>query len=264
MNIIVCIKQVPDTNEVKIDPKTGTLKREGVPTIMNPDDKHALIEAVKIKNKVKGKVTVLSMGPPQAEEALREALALGADEAILLSDRAFAGSDTWATANAIGGAIKTIGNYDLLLFGRQAIDGDTAQVGPQTAELLGVPQITYVQKIDVDGKKVTVERQMEDGYEVIESSLPCLITCISEINEMEYPSLGGIKDAYRNKEVKVWSADDAKIDKSTIGLLNSPTSVKKSFTPPAKGGGQMLKGSTKEVALKIISILKDRELAGGI
>src|SRR3989344_5403107 len=176
MNTIVCIKQVPDTNEVKINPKTGTLIREGVPTIMNHDDKHALIEAVKLKNKHTGKVTVISMGPPQAEEALREALALGADEAILLCDRAFAGSDTWATANAIGAAIKAAGPYDLLLFGRQAIDGDTAQVGPQTAELLNIPQITYAQKIRVEGNKVKVERQMEEGYEVIESSLPCLIT----------------------------------------------------------------------------------------
>src|SRR3989338_1786645 len=202
MNTIVCIKQVPDTNEVKINPKTGTLIREGVPTIMNHDDKHALIEAVKIKNKTKGRVTVVSMGPPQAEEALREALSLGADEAILICDRAFAGSDTWATANALGAAIKTIGNYDLLLFGRQAIDGDTAQVGPQTAELLGVPQITYAQKIEVDGKKVKVERQMEEGYEIIESSLPCLITCMSELNDVEYPTLKGIREAYREKKVK--------------------------------------------------------------
>ena len=262
MNIIVCIKQVPDTNEVKIDPKTGTLIREGVPTIMNPDDKHALIEAVKLKNKNKGKVTALSMGPPQAEEALREALALGADEAILVCDRAFAGSDTWATANAIGAAIKSIGNYDLLLFGRQAIDGDTAQVGPQTAELLQIPQITYAQKIEVDKNKVKVERQMEEGYEIIESPLPCLITCISEINEIEYPSLNGIKQAYRNKEVKVLSAKDIKADSSKIGLLSSPTSVKKSFTPPAKGGGQILKGTTKEVVSKITSILKEKELVG--
>jgi len=262
MNIIVCIKQVPDTNKVKIDPKTGTLKREGVPTIMNPDDKHALIEAVKIKNKTKATITVLSMGPPQAEEALREALALGADQAILLCDRAFAGSDTWATANAIGGAIKTIGNYDLLLFGRQAIDGDTAQVGPQVAELLNIPQITYAQKIEIDENKVKAERQMEEGYEVIESNLPCLITCISEINEIEYPSIAGIKQAYRNKEVKIWSADQAKVDPSKIGLLNSPTSVKKSFTPPAKGQGQALKGSTKEIAIKIINLLKEKELTG--
>jgi len=262
MNIIVCIKQVPDTNEVKIDPSTGTLIREGVPTIMNHDDKHALIEAVKIKNKHKGKVTVLSMGPPQAEEALREALALGADEAILLCDRAFAGSDTWATANAIGAAIKTIGDYDLLLFGRQAIDGDTAQVGPQTAELLDVPQITYAQKIEVVGDKVKVERQMEEGYEVIESGFPCMVTCMSELNETEYPSLKGIRDAYRNKEIKMLSAEDVKADKSKIGLLSSPTSVKKSFTPPAKGSGEILKGQTKELANKVVSILKEKELVG--
>ncbi|MBW2975686.1 electron transfer flavoprotein subunit beta/FixA family protein [Candidatus Woesearchaeota archaeon] len=262
MNIIVCIKQVPDTNEVKIDQRTGTLVREGVPSIMNPDDKHALIEAVKIRDKHKGKLTALSMGPPQAEEVLREALALGADEAILLCDRAFAGSDTWATANAIGGAIKSIGNYDLLLFGRQAIDGDTAQVGPQVAEFLKVPQITYAQNITLEKDKVKAERQMEEGYEVIESKLPCLITCISDINEMKYPSLKGIRDAYRNKDVKVLSADAAKVNKSKIGLLNSPTSVKKSFTPSPKGGGQLLKGSAKEVACKVVSILKEKELVG--
>jgi len=263
MNIIVCIKQVPDTNEVKIDPKTGTLIREGVPTIMNPDDKHALIEAVKIKGNNGGKVTVVSMGPPQAEEALIEALALGADEAILLCDRAFAGSDTWATANALGSAIKTIGDYDLLLFGRQAIDGDTAQVGPQVAEFLKVPQITYAQKIEVNDGKVKVERQMEEGYEVIEAKLPCLITCVAEINDIEYSSLQGIKTAYREKEVKVWSVDDAKADKSKVGLLSSPTAVKKSFTPPAKGQGQILRGTTKEIVKRIVSILKERELVGG-
>lgn len=262
MNIIVCIKQVPNTNEVKIDQKTGTLIREGVPTIINPDDKHALIEAVKIKNKHNGKITVISMGPRQTEEALREALALGADEAILLCDNAFAGSDTWATANALGSSIKTIGNYDLLLFGRQAIDGDTAQVGPQVAEFLNLPQITYAQKVEVEEKKVRVERQLEDGYEIIESNLPCLITCVSEINEIDYPSLRGIKEAYRNKEVKVWNVDDAKADKSKIGLLSSPTAVKKSFTPPAKGQGQILKGTTRDVAKKIVSILREKELVG--
>ncbi len=263
MNIIVCIKQVPDTNEVKIDQKTGTLIREGVPTIINPDDKHALIEAVKIKNKHNGKITVISMGPRQAEEVLREALALGADDAILLCDRAFAGSDTWATANALGSAIKTIGNYDLLLFGRQAIDGDTAQVGPQVAEFLKIPQITYAQKIEVGGGKVKIERQMEEGYEIIEAKLPCLITCIAEINEIEYSTLAGIKKAYRSKEVKLWNVDDAKADKSKVGLLSSPTAVRKSFTPPAKGQGQILKGTTKEVAMKVISMLKEKELIGG-
>ena len=262
MNTIVCIKQVPDTNEVKINPKTGTLIREGVPTIMNHDDKHALIEAVKLKNKHNGKVTVISMGPPQAEEALREALALGADEAILLCDRAFAGSDTWATANVLGAAIKKIGNYDLLLFGRQAIDGDTAQVGPQTAEFLQIPQITYAQKIELEGKKVKVERQMEEGYEVIESSLPCLITCLTELNETEYPSLKGIRDAYRNKKIIVWGAKDINADEKKIGLLSSPTRVKKSFTPPAKGQGQILKGNAREVAKKVVEILKQKEIVG--
>ena len=261
MDIIVCVKQVPDTNEVKINPQTGTLIREGIPTIMNHDDKHALIEAVRLKGN--GKVTVLSMGPPQAEEALREALSLGADEAILICDRAFAGSDTWATANALGAAIKIIGKYDLLLFGRQAIDGDTAQVGPQTAELLNIPQITYAQKIVVDGNKVRVERQMEEGYEILECSLPCLITCISEINKIEYPSLNEIKKAYRNKGVKVWSAKDINAEPGKIGLLSSPTSVKKSFTPQAKGQGQILKGNPKEIAKNVIKMLRERELVGG-
>ena len=263
MNIIVCLKQVPDTNEVKIDPRTGTLIREGVPTIMNPDDKHALIEAVRIKRENGGKVTALSMGPPQAEEALREALAYGADEAVLLCDRAFAGSDTWATANALGGAIKSLGNFDILFFGRQAIDGDTAQVGPQVAEYLKIPQITYAQKIEIGGGKLIVERQMEEGYEIIEAKVPCLVTCISEINQAQYPTLFGIREAYRKKEVKVVSADTDKVDKTKVGLLNSPTSVKKSFTPAGKGGGQTLKGSPKEVSAKIINMLKEKELVGG-
>ena len=264
MNIIVCVKQVPETNKVKIDPNTGTLIREGIPTFMNPDDKHALLEAVRIKNEKGGKVIALSMGPPQAEETLREALALGADEAILLCDRAFAGSDTWATSIALGYAIQKIKDYDLLLFGRQAIDGETAHVGPETAEFLDIPQITYAQNIEVDGGKVKVERQLEDGYEIIESFLPCLVTCSSDINELEYPKLNGIKEAYRNKEVKVWNAADIKVDKSKIGLENSPTSVLKTFSPSAKGQGQILKGSSKEVAGKVVSILKEKELIGGI
>jgi electron transfer flavoprotein beta subunit len=177
-----------------------------------------------------------------------------------LSDRAFAGSDTWATANAIGGAIKSLGNFDLLLFGRQAIDGDTAQVGPQTAEYLNIPQITYAQKIEIEGKKVKAERQMEDGYEVISCEMPCLITCISEINEIVYPTLKGIRQAYREKEVNLLNADEAKIDKSKVGLLSSPTSVKKSFTPPARGGGQVLSGTMKDNVAKIVKLLKDKEL----
>ncbi|MBW2988935.1 electron transfer flavoprotein subunit beta/FixA family protein [Candidatus Woesearchaeota archaeon] len=262
MKIIVCIKQVPDTNKVKINPKTGTLVREGVKAIMNPEDKHALIEAVRIKKDHGAKVAALSMGPPQAEDVLREALALGADEAILLCDRAFAGSDTWATANAIGAAVRSIGDCSLLLFGRQAIDGDTAQVGPQVAEFLNMPQITYARKIEIIGDKVRVERQMEDGYEIIESKMPCLITCMEELNKMEYPSLGGIREAYMEKKVNVLGMKDIGADSSTVGLLSSPTSVKRSFTPPPKGSGQMIKGSAKEAADKIVSLLKEKEMVG--
>ena len=164
MRIIVCIKQVPDTTDVKIDPKTGTMKREGVPAIINPDDKQAIHTAVKLKGE--NKITVITMGPPQAEDALREALALGADDAILFTDRAFAGSDTWATANVLSACLKKVGEYDLILCGRQAIDGDTAQVGPQLAENLGIPQVTYVQKVEVNDGKVRAERETEDGIEV--------------------------------------------------------------------------------------------------
>nr|WP_225624647.1 electron transfer flavoprotein subunit beta/FixA family protein [Thermoanaerobacterium thermosaccharolyticum] len=162
MNILVLIKQVPDTNEVRIDPVTKTLIREGVPSIINPDDKNALEEAIRIREKVGGKVTVISMGPTQAEVALREALAMGADEAYLLTDRAFAGADTYATAKALSKAIEKF-QYDIVFCGRQAIDGDTAQVGPQIAEQLDIPQVTYVRKVEIEGDKLIVERALEDG-----------------------------------------------------------------------------------------------------
>ena len=259
MNIIVCIKQVPDTTEVKIDPKTGRLIREGVPSIINPEDKNALEEALRIKEKNNANIVVLTMGPPQAEDALREALAMGADEGILLSDIKFAGSDTWATANALAGAVKTIGNYDLILCGRQAIDGDTAQVGPQLAEALGVAQISYAQKIDLSNDKVKVERELEDGYEVIEAKLPSLITCTLSLNEPRYPTLQGIDGAF-DKEIKKWSAKDVKVAEDKVGLKASPTMVKKTFTPGAKGQGVMLNGSVKEVALELIKKLKEKEL----
>ena len=190
MKIIVLMKQVPNTNEVKIDPKTGTLIREGVPSIINPDDKNALEEALKIKEEKGGSVTVLTMGPPQADFALREALAMGADEAILLTDRVFAGADTWATSLALAKAIQKIGEYDLIFAGRQAIDGDTAQVGPEIAEHLGLPQVTYVRKVvSLEGNKVVVERALEDGYEVIECQLPAVLTAIKELNVPRYPSV---------------------------------------------------------------------------
>jgi len=248
MNIIVCIKQVPDTTEIKIDPKTGTLKREGVPSIINPEDKNAIEAAVQLKETNKAKVTVLTMGPPQAEAALREALSMGCDEAILLSDRAFAGADTWATANTLSAAIKKIGGYDLILCGRQAIDGDTAQVGPQLAEALGVNQVTYAQEIKTDGKKITVKRSMEDGYEIVETELPALVTCNHDLNKPRYPTLSEIELAFEEKKYKVMTANDIEVDMKTIGLDGSPTNVHKSFTPEPRGKGEFIKGTPQEIA----------------
>ena len=196
MKIIVCIKQVPDTTEVKLDPKTGRLIRDGVPSIINPDDKNALEEALHIKDENPDTtVTVVSMGPPQADVAMREALAMGADEAILISGREFGGSDTWATSYIIATAIKKIPDYDIIFCGRQAIDGDTAQVGPQIAEQLNIPQITYVQKLDIEGDKVIVQRQLEDGYTVVEAKMPVLLTAIKELNTPRYMTPKGIFEA---------------------------------------------------------------------
>jgi electron transfer flavoprotein beta subunit len=259
MNIIVCIKQVPDTTEVKIDQKTGRLIREGVPSIINPEDKNAIEEALKLKEKDNSKITVLTMGPPQAEIALREALAMGADEAVLLSDRKFAGSDTWATANALAAGVKSLGDFDLILCGRQAIDGDTAQVGPQLAEALEIPQVTYAQKIDIADNKAKVERELEDGYEVIETPLPALITCTNNINNPRYPSITGIEEAF-NKEIKVLSAEDIGAKPELIGILKSPTKVKKTFSPQAKGQGKILEGSIKDIAYQVINTLKEKEI----
>lgn len=263
MRIIVCVKQVPDTNEVRIDPVKGTLIREGVPSIINPDDKNALEEALKIKETHDGvEVIVLSMGPPQAKEAMREAIAMGADEAILLSDRAFGGADTWATSSTLAAAIRKIGDYDIIFCGRQAIDGDTAQVGPQIAEHLGLPQITYVEKLEINGKNVTAHRALEDGYYVVKSEMPVLLTAIKELNEPRYSSIKGIYKAYRNEElIKVWTVDDIDVDREQIGLKGSPTQVKKSFTPESrKTGGEMLTGNANEIARQFVVRLKERQI----
>ena len=217
MKIIVCIKQVPDTNEVKLDPVTGTLIREGVPSIINPDDKAGLEAALALKDQYGAHVTIVSMGPPQADLALREALAMGADEAILVTDRAFGGADTWATSSTIASAIENL-EYDLIITGRQAIDGDTAQVGPQIAEHLGLPNISYAEDLKIEGDSVVVKRQYEDRYHIIKCKMPCLITALSEMNQPRYMTPGGIFDAYREKEVKVWTRPDLKVDDSNIGL----------------------------------------------
>lgn len=256
MKIIVCVKQVPDTTEVKIDKKTNTLIREGVPSILNPDDANALEEALALKEKYDDvKVTVLSMGPPQADVMLRECLAMGADEAILLSDRAFGGSDTWATSNALAAAIRKIGEYDIIFAGRQAIDGDTAQVGPQISEKLGIPQITYVEKMELLGDKVRVQRQLEDGYEVIEASMPILLTAVKELNEPRHMYIDKIFDAYE-KEIPILTINDVDITTAEVGLKASPTRVFRSFTPEVKGQGVILEGTEKEVAAKLVNEFK--------
>ena len=261
MNIVVCVKQVPDTNEVKIDEKKGTLIREGVPSIINPEDRIALEEAIRIKEEVGGNVTVISMGPPQAKESLLEAYAMGADDAVLLSDRAFAGSDTWATAYTLSQAIKELGEYDIIFCGRQAIDGDTAQVGPQVAENLKIPQLTYVSEINLEDNKITAKRQLEDGYSMVETKLPVLLTVIDGLNEPRYPSIKRIVDAYSGEEtVKVWGVEDFAVDRDKLGLDASPTQVHDTFVPTKETKGEMLEGSAEEKVEKLIEKLKEEKV----
>ncbi|MBN2897591.1 MAG: electron transfer flavoprotein subunit beta/FixA family protein [Clostridia bacterium] len=257
MNIVVCIKQVPDTNEVKLDPKTGTLIRDGVPSIINPDDKAGLEAALVLKDKFDAKVTVLTMGPPQADKALREALAMGADEAILLTDRKFAGADTWATSMTLASAIRKL-DYDLIIAGRQAIDGDTAQVGPQIAEKLGLPQVSYVKELDRDGEHLFITREFEDRAHKIKVKMPCLITTLAELNAPRYMSVEGIMDAYREKEIVTWTRDDIEIDEEALGLKGSPTRVKKSFTKAVKAPGKKYDVDAAQAAQIILDNLKEK------
>jgi len=259
MNIIVCIKQVPDTTDVRIDPETNTLIRSGVACIVNPFDMYAVEEGIRLKEKFGGKVIVITMGPPQAEAALRETVSLGADEAILVSDRAFAGSDTWATSYTLSKVVSKIQGYDLVICGKQAIDGDTAQVGPGISAHLDIPQITYVKKIeevDLQKRVMRAERMTEEGYEIIESPLPCLITVVKEINEPRLPSLKG-KMRAKSAEIKKWEAKDLDVDPGLIGLDGSPTKVVKIFTPPPRKGGQILQGDAKEISEKLVGLLRD-------
>lgn len=257
MNIVVCIKQVPDTTEVKLDPKTNTLIRDGVPSIINPDDKAGLEAALRIKDENGAKVTVITMGPPQADLALREALAMGADEAILLTDRAFGGADTWATSTTLAAAVKKL-DYDLIITGRQAIDGDTAQVGPQIAEHLKLPNISYAEEIKVEDEYIIVKRQYEDRYHTLKAKLPILITALAELNEPRYMSPKGIFDAYREKQVTVWTLQDIEVDLDNIGLKGSPTKVKKSFTKGAKQAGKIFNLAPQESAELIVEKMKEK------
>ena len=246
MRIVVCIKQVPDTAEVRINPETNTLIRDGVPTIINPYDMHALEAGLQIREQAGGKVTVITMGPPQAETALREAIAMGADEAVLLTDRAFAGSDTWATAYTLTKAVTKIG-ADIVLCGKQAIDGDTAQVGPEMAEFMNIPHISYIRKIvGVDPGKLVVQRLMDDGYDVIESALPVLLTVVKELNVPRMPSLKG-KMAAKKAEIKKMTAADLQADENDLGLKGSPTQVKNIFAPEAKKDRKILEGTPEEM-----------------
>jgi electron transfer flavoprotein beta subunit len=258
VNIVVCVKQVPDTNEVKLDPVKGTLIREGVPSIMNPDDKAGLEAALQIKDATGAKVTVVSMGPPQADAVLREAYAMGADDCILLTDRAFGGADTWATSTTVAACVNML-DYDLIITGRQAIDGDTAQVGPQIAEHLGLPNISYAEDIKVAGDSIIVKRQYEDRYHTIKVKMPCLVTALGDMNTPRYMTPGGIFDAYREKEVKVWTLKDIEVDTDNIGLNGSPTKVFKSFPKALKEPGIMeTPDSPQAAADMIVSKLKEK------
>ncbi len=256
MNIIVCIKQVPETTEVRINPETNTLIREGVKSIINPFDMYAIEEGVQLKERFGGKVTVLTMGPPQAEAVLREAISMGADEGILVCDRAFAGSDTWATSYTLAGAIKKINAFDLIICGKQASDGDTAQVGPGISTHLNIPQVTYVKKVE-DAKEdvMRLERMLEEGYEVVETPLPALLTVVKEINEPRLPSLRGMMRA-KSAKIIIWSQKDLNLDPQQIGLCGSPTQVVKIFTPPQRQGGQMLKGEIPDIAGQLVKLLR--------
>ncbi len=265
MKIIVTAKQVPDTNEVKIDPIKHTLIRDGVPSILNPDDRNALEGALALKDQYPGStVTVISMGPPQALIMLRECIAMGADDAVLLSGRAFGGADTCATSTAIAAGIKKIGDYDIIYCGRQAIDGDTAQVGPQTAMRLGLPVVSYVQKVvevNEAERYAIVERQLEDGHEVVKVSLPCVLTCVKELNEPRYMTIGRIIYACETEGlIKIWSEKEVDLDPADCGLNASPTKVDKSFTPDPKGKGEMLSGTIQEMSAKLVGSLREKHV----
>ena len=271
MHIVVCIKQVPETTEVRINPETNTLMREGVKSIINPFDMYAIEEAIRLKERFGGKISVISMGPPQADSALREAISMGADEGYLVCDRAFAGSDTWATSYTLAGAIKKLGQFDLIICGKQASDGDTAQVGPGISTHLNIPQVTYVKKVEEatdklennglasnsqSHKSMRVERMLEEGFEIIETPLPALLTVVKEINEPRIPSLKGLMRA-KSAKITMFTQKELNLDPQQIGLCGSPTQVVKIFTPTPRIGGQILKGEIPDIAKQLVELIKD-------
>ncbi len=265
MKIIVCVKQVPDTSgKVAVNPD-GTLNRASMAAIINPDDKNAVEAALTLKDQTGAEVIAVSMGPPPAEGMLREILAMGADRAVLISGREFGGSDTFATSQIIAAAINTIGvdKEDIIFCGRQAIDGDTAQVGPQIAEKLGLPQVSYVAEIKKDGDTLTCKRMLEDGYMTVKVKTPCLLTCIKELNVPRYMSVPGIAECYK-KPLEIFDfnklKDDPLIELDTIGLKGSPTNIFKSFTPPQKGVGMMLPGADREDCRTLAGMLAEKHI----
>lgn len=260
MNIVVCIKQVPDSTQVKVDPKTGTLIRAGVPSILNPYDHYALEQAIKLKNNNGARISVISMGPPQAVAVIRLALALGADRGVLLSDRAFAGSDTWATSYAIAQGIKKLGKVDLVLCGQMAIDGDTAQTGPGIAYHLGMPQLTFCTEVDSDDNNVTVKRLMEGGHQDVAAQMPVLVTMTMPHDyNAKYPSFLQAFHA-QDKQTEVWSAEDINAEVEKLGINGSPTRVGRIFPPPQRAAGEMFNGSAAELAERFIDILKKESI----
>jgi len=257
MNILVCIKQVPDTKDVRLDPETNTMSREGVESIMNPFDRYAVEEAVRIREELGGTVTALSMGPPQAVAVLKEAISCGADDGVLVSDRAFAGADTWATSYTLSQAARSLGDFDLILCGKQAIDGDTAQVGPGLACQMEIPFVTCVQKVrSITEELILVERMMDDGFDVVQLPLPALLTVVKDINEPRVPSLKGKMKA-KKAEIETLSAADIKADEKCIGLAGSPTQVVNVFTPPPRGDRTVFSGTPEEQVSQLVKQLKN-------
>lgn len=250
---------MPDTTEVRIDPVTHTLVREGVPSIINPFDENAIEAGLELKEKYGGTVIVVSMGPPQVKESLKDAIAMGVDETILVSDRKFAGADTLATSYTLSKVIEKIGDVDIIFFGKQAIDGDTAQVGPGVAENLNLPQVAYIRKIDVADNVATVERIMEDGHEVVDVELPAVFTVLKEINEPRLPSLRG-KMRARKAEIPVWTVADLNVEEEKLGLDGSPTFVSKVFTPEPRGDGELIQGDPEEQAAEVVKRLREVKL----
>jgi len=261
MDIIVLVKQVPNTAEVKIDEKTGTLLREGVESIINPDDLHALEAGILLRERHGGTVTAVSMGPPQAMDAMREALGMGADRCVLLTDKAFAGADTLATSYSLGKCIRKLGRFDLVIAGYQAIDGDTAQIGPQVAEYLDVPQIIRATKLDMNGTELTAERAAEDGTEVVRCKLPALVTVIRETNKPRYPFVPKLMAAFdKEAPILVWGPKDIGAEDARIGLKGSPTQVQRTFTPKFEKKVEKLTGQPAEMAKSLVERLRQRRL----